>query len=251
MNNSYDNKPLDNSKENIFSRIIKYFSQDSVAIKVFFVVGIFAIILGLWQMIFKIKTTFVLSPTQLKDTAGMIANLNRLKDTDGDGLSDYDELNTYNTSPYLVDTNSNGISDYDEIVLGKGNSTSTISNVTNSSSINSNLQEQINSDILNMTLDQFKQELINDGYDKAVVDSLTQADFDQIKKQILNKTSNTQTETSTVNLDSLKNLSASQIRQMLKDSGMTDDELGKLSDDQLKTLFEKSLEDAQNNTQSQ
>lgn len=39
-------------------------------------------------------------------------------DTDGDGLSDYDELYIYSTSPYLADTDSDGISDYDEIFRG-------------------------------------------------------------------------------------------------------------------------------------
>lgn len=39
----------------------------------------------------------------------------RLKDTDGDGLNDYDELHTYNTSPYLKDSDSDGYSDKQEI----------------------------------------------------------------------------------------------------------------------------------------
>lgn len=44
----------------------------------------------------------------------------RLKniDTDHDGLSDYDELNQYETSPYLPDTDSDGISDKVEIDRG-------------------------------------------------------------------------------------------------------------------------------------
>lgn len=37
------------------------------------------------------------------------------KDTDNDGLNDYDELNIYNTSPYLEDSDSDGFSDKDEI----------------------------------------------------------------------------------------------------------------------------------------
>ncbi len=39
-------------------------------------------------------------------------------DTDGDGLSDYDELKTYRTSPYLKDTNSNGYDDRTELITG-------------------------------------------------------------------------------------------------------------------------------------
>jgi len=40
------------------------------------------------------------------------------KDTDGDGLSDWDELNVYKTSPYLEDSDSDGIKDGDEIKAG-------------------------------------------------------------------------------------------------------------------------------------
>ncbi len=39
----------------------------------------------------------------------------RNKDTDGDGLSDWDELNIYLTSPYLEDSDSDGFSDKNEI----------------------------------------------------------------------------------------------------------------------------------------
>jgi len=41
------------------------------------------------------------------------------KDTDGDGLSDWDELNVYKTSSYLEDSDSDGIKDGDEIKAGK------------------------------------------------------------------------------------------------------------------------------------
>jgi hypothetical protein len=40
------------------------------------------------------------------------------QDTDGDGLSDWDELNIYHTSPYLADTDSDGIPDGVEIKNG-------------------------------------------------------------------------------------------------------------------------------------
>jgi hypothetical protein len=39
----------------------------------------------------------------------------KTQDTDGDGLSDWDELNTYKTSPYLADTDGDGYSDKNEI----------------------------------------------------------------------------------------------------------------------------------------
>src|SRR5258708_2817826 len=40
------------------------------------------------------------------------------KDTDGDGLSDYDEVYVYHTSPYLKDSDSDGIDDKTELKRG-------------------------------------------------------------------------------------------------------------------------------------
>jgi len=48
------------------------------------------------------------------ECAGEDENL-RFKDTDQDGLTDYDEINIYKTSPYLEDSDSDGLSDSAEI----------------------------------------------------------------------------------------------------------------------------------------
>lgn len=42
----------------------------------------------------------------------------RISDTDADGISDYDELYVYKSSPYLADSDSDGFSDYEEIFSG-------------------------------------------------------------------------------------------------------------------------------------
>lgn len=42
----------------------------------------------------------------------------KAKDTDNDGISDYDEINIYHTSAYLADTDSDGIPDMTEIQNG-------------------------------------------------------------------------------------------------------------------------------------
>lgn len=42
----------------------------------------------------------------------------RNKDTDGDGLSDWEELNVHDTSPYLEDTDGDGIMDGEEVERG-------------------------------------------------------------------------------------------------------------------------------------
>src|SRR3989344_8466552 len=42
----------------------------------------------------------------------------RTKDTDGDTLRDYDEINLYGTSPYLTDSDSDGLTDTAEVQSG-------------------------------------------------------------------------------------------------------------------------------------
>lgn len=61
------------------------------------------------------------NPNNLQNTTATQNNTDaelKAKDTDGDGLNDWDELNLYKTSPYLADSDSDGNSDKDEIEKG-------------------------------------------------------------------------------------------------------------------------------------
>ena len=86
------------------------------------VFGVAVIGLGVLQV-----GTYLKEPYESKETprnqneisaqilaANEVQDLNLL-DTDKDGLSDFDELNLYKTSPYLADSDSDGISDKVEI----------------------------------------------------------------------------------------------------------------------------------------
>lgn len=53
-----------------------------------------------------------LDPSQLQEEEA------KRRDTDGDGLSDYDEQNVFQTSPYLRDSDGDGISDNAELAAG-------------------------------------------------------------------------------------------------------------------------------------
>ncbi|MBI4993176.1 MAG: hypothetical protein HZC26_03525 [Candidatus Magasanikbacteria bacterium] len=86
--------------------------------------GILAIGLGLLQMRNTIYGPFVIRLSDKTDTANQEASLlndeARLQsiDTDQDGLNDFEELNFYETSPYLADTDSDGLNDKVEIEKG-------------------------------------------------------------------------------------------------------------------------------------
>ena len=53
-----------------------------------------------------------------QDAEAKKIELLRQKDTDGDGISDYDELYVYRTSPYLTDTDGDAIPDGEEVARG-------------------------------------------------------------------------------------------------------------------------------------
>ncbi len=86
-----------------------------IAVAFLAVFAIFAI--GMWVTQFKNSITrpFEYTPAVNNNIAQNEEILLKNKDTDGDSLSDWDELNLYNTSPYLEDSDSDGINDMEEI----------------------------------------------------------------------------------------------------------------------------------------
>lgn len=82
--------------------------------------AVFGIALGILKIRNTLYAPFALNnqvPTSLKEEVNSVDAL-RYRDTDADGLSDFDELYVYGTSPYLLDTFGYGISDKE--VLAKG-----------------------------------------------------------------------------------------------------------------------------------
>jgi len=87
----------------------------------FSIFALLAVVFGFVRINQSIKLTFnttgAKTSTAADDSSLDEAKL-RVKDTDEDGLLDWDELNVYGTSPYLADTDSDGVSDRDEINQG-------------------------------------------------------------------------------------------------------------------------------------
>lgn len=84
------------------------------------IIGVLIIVGWIWQMRTQIRRPFVHKDTETSTSTVSSNYDNALKnrDTDGDGLSDYDEINVYHTSPYLEDSDSDGINDKQEIERG-------------------------------------------------------------------------------------------------------------------------------------
>ncbi len=155
--------------------------NEKIIISVLIVVGILAIFFGA-----KSFSDNIFYPTWLRmDNASVsdsqdLAEVQALKnkDTDGDGLSDYDETYVYRSSPYLADSNSNGINDKQEVLAGKdpsciGDNCGLLPVDVSSTSINSVPKlGQDDSQNISFTPAQLREMLISSGIAKEEVDML-------------------------------------------------------------------------------
>ncbi len=100
----------------------KHFSkQQKIGLSVLALVTL--LIMVLWYLQLQKSLVYPLygglNPATLNDTAAsQTASDQSNKDTDKDGLTDYQEINIYHTSPYLPDTDGDGLSDKQEVDAG-------------------------------------------------------------------------------------------------------------------------------------
>ncbi|MFA6098900.1 MAG: hypothetical protein WCV50_05125 [Patescibacteria group bacterium] len=214
------------------------------------------------------EANFSVNADELGINTNSLAALENLrdKDTDQDGLSDYDELYVFGTSPYLSDSDSDKISDKIEIDQGSdpncpqgtacGNETNSNTSSTNSSNTNSGFLTDLkptntNSVYGNLTTQQLRDVLLNAGVPE---DSLNQLDDETLiatYQQILeeeggNANTNSATNTNTqdtggVTYEQLANLTIAEIRSLLVQNGVPEDTLNQLDDATLKQIYLESL----------
>lgn len=94
-----------------------------LVIFIFTVVGVFLLFLSFRQLKNNIYNPFSFAKQPSENLSAAEADVLssyvlQTTDTDGDELSDYDELYVYGTSPFLADTDSDGVSDYSEVMGG-------------------------------------------------------------------------------------------------------------------------------------
>lgn len=128
-------------------------------------------------------------------------------DTDGDALTDYDELYTYRTSPYLKDTDSDGYTDDEELKTGHDpNCASGQSCFGSAFSVATSTLPKAESN---------------------VPESLQAVFGPQGPRSI----------------EDFASLSIDQVRQLLLSQGMSKDDLGKIDDQALMELYQRTYKD--------
>jgi hypothetical protein len=197
--------------------------------KIFFFIlallGFGTLLFGFISLANNIKSPFFTAPeTQVTTTNNSTgestlsaAEIVALKntDTDGDGLSDYDETYTYKTSPYLADTDSDGYSDKQEIDSGHDPLCPTGRDCR----------------ALEQTADN----------NQNVITPLPGMEDLNTEPTPPNETA-TSTALTEEQKNQLKQLTPAEVRQLLLESGkMTADQLEQISDEQLMQIFLESL----------
>ncbi|MBU4217319.1 hypothetical protein L6270_02480 [Candidatus Parcubacteria bacterium] len=152
------------------------------------------------------------------------ATVNMTKDTDGDGLTDYNELNTYKTSPYLEDSDSDGFSDKVEIDSGKDPNcpTGAICNAVGTDTIASTTINGVQSN--NPLLNSVGQEANQSGGSQPILNlSASSTDTIDAQKVLAGQAD------------------AASLRKMLLQAGMDPTVLEKISDEDLMNNYKQTL----------
>lgn len=255
---------------------------DKQVIGIFIVIGFAAIIFGFLHFRqglhdpFKPFMTDYNKKTNDQEQAEKLAEL-KTTDSDSDGLNDFDELYQYNTSPYIADSDSDGISDSDEIKKGSdpncAEGRECLQTRTDTSG-NENINGTI--DASDLTPDQLRNILVQNGVPKASLDKMDDATLLKYYQEALISTRNTVGETNantnwnnqnsqkntndvyanllpenvngSSSVQDLNNLSAAEIRKLLVSTGELDEaSLANISDEQLKSIFQESIKNQEGN----
>ncbi len=138
----------------------------------------------------------------------------RKEDTDSDGISDYDELYVFKTSPYIQDSDDDGLHDGIEIQSGSDPNCAPDKPCAQANTVQN--------------------------ADAVTVDS-TSGSFLDIEAP----TAPDQQPTSAAEVVSaLQHLSAAEIRDLLRESGLSEEDLAQIPDDMLVTLYTQALSQA-------
>lgn len=183
------------------------------------------------------------------------------KDTDKDGLSDYDELYIFRTSPYLSDTDSDGIADKQEIeagadpncpqgkVCGGSNLTNPTAAVVATSTLVAPAGSVPSADQLllqsilgsNPDAKTIREFLLKQGMDKKVLEKFSDAELVTVFKETMSNAAKPSAASQTFNqtLD-IDKITPAQIRELLQQQGASTEQLKNISDEDLLKIFKEA-----------
>lgn len=180
-----------------------------------------------------------------------VANLLALKekDTDQDGLTDYDELYLYKTSPYIPDSDSDGYADGEEVKSNQdpncpaGVSCASLT-LPGDAQAAPNLPDNLDA----LTPDQIRSLLLQNGASAEELNSLSDEELINLYQQVKQESQSTNggdTGLSDLKPADYEAITPEQIRSMLKDQGVSEEDLNNLTDADLRELLNQVISEQQ------
>lgn len=247
----------------------------------FFFIGFGVILLGFFQLYNEKSITVadvfgVDEKNVVKEANVPLLNTNssgqdtRFLDTDGDGLSDYDETSRYGTSPYLEDTDSDGVFDKQEIEKGenpncpKGKSCTYTDTFVETDipspfdgigefALNGKLPGEaglsdIERSLISGKLDgaSLRKLLIQDGVGEDLLSQVSDDQLIELYQLSVGQIKSGDIDPQTDSLSAYENLSVSEVRSLMLKGGMSNDQIKALSDDEIMKIFNNTLTNLKN-----
>lgn len=217
-------------------------ANPKVVVSALVLIGLAALILGTFRVLDTIRAPFDVTQQTSDATGAQAEEEQRLKtrDTDQDGLSDYDELNVSSTSPFLADSDSDGADDRAEVLAQtnpncpQGQDCSPLPSDGNVNAGPTNAAPATN-----LGAAALRQTLKEAGAPAYLVDATDDASLLKLYEDTVGPTN---TNTDSVNLlRSLQGLSAADMRQLLEGAGADPALLQQVDDASLKAIFDSAL----------
>lgn len=160
-------------------------------------VGILGMGLGVYHWRSRIANAFVVNVGQFKTVEEIEREkieATKGKDTDSDGISDFDESYVFKTSPYLDDSDSDGLKDKDELAAGSdpncpvghecGPAAATAAGATATTTAEVPSDEVIK-DLLDPSAAEIRELLVQSGVSREEVDKIDDVTLKQLYAQAL------------------------------------------------------------------
>ena len=250
-------------------------SNERLAAYAIGLVAIVAVVIGVWQIYSNFTGPFQIPESNTNIVILSEADEEKLfftelqgTDTDGDGLSDFDELYVYETSPYLADSDSDDKSDKEEIEAGANPNCPEGEDCGVYTPSNINVDEFANANIdtsnLNSSISaaEVREVLKNAGAPSELVDALSDEEVIELYYQTVEETGvnplengnasiqntngvygNFLPESGEYSYDDLRNLSADEIRFLLESTGADMELMNQLSDEAIVSIFQQALDE--------
>ena len=215
----------------------QWWNENSITI-VTIILGVSTLFFGFYQI-----TSHIRGPFKKDSNSAVLAELNQDlslddlmgKDTDKDGLPDYDEENLYGTSPYLEDTDSDKILDYEEIKGGTDPNCGAGQNC-GSEAVYENPTGAAAEPAGSADVEQLRQILREAGMTEEM---LSQFSDDEIISTYLAVAA--EKESGELSAEEIQNLSLDEVRQLLISKGIDADLVNQMSDEELRQIVEESV----------